>query len=100
MQYNQAVHSLTLWVYPMLPILFLLSIPVSTLVFPFLSSHCYRALGYHYALAPLEVFVGHVQTISTDVVQVFLQLVLPLGYHIYHHSGLNPFLYDYKSNAT
>jgi hypothetical protein len=33
---------------------------------------------------PMEVFVGHVQTISTNVGQTFLQLVLPLTYHVYH----------------
>jgi hypothetical protein len=59
----------------------------------FLSSHCYRVLGSHYTLVPLEVSVEHVQTISTDVGQAFLQLVLLIGYHVYHHSGLKHFLY-------
>jgi hypothetical protein len=30
----------------------------------------------------------------------FLQLVLPLAYDVYHSSGLDPFLYGNKSNAT
>ena len=30
----------------------------------------------------------------------FLQLMLPLIYHVYHRSELDPFLYDRKSNAT
>jgi hypothetical protein len=55
---------------------------MSTLAF--LSSHCYHALVSHYTLASLEVSIGHVQTISTDVGQSFLQLVLPLVYHVYH----------------
>jgi hypothetical protein len=78
------------------------------LIFLFLSSYYYRTLGSHYILAPLEVSVGHVQTISTDVGQTFLQLVLPLAYdvgqaflqlvlplayHVYHHFRLDPFLY-------
>jgi hypothetical protein len=42
---------------------------MSTLVFLFISSHCYRVLGSHYALKPLEVLVGHLQTISTDIGQ-------------------------------
>ena len=58
------------------------------------------SLEFHYALVSLEVSVGHVQTISTGVGQAFLQLVLPLIYHVYHHSKLDPFLYDHKSNAT
>ena len=58
------------------------------------------ALGFHYAPVPLEVSVGHVQTISTGVGQAFLQLMLPLIYHVYHRSELDPFLYDRKSNAT
>ena len=49
---------------------------------------------------PLEVSVGHVQTISTGVGQASLQLVLPLIYHVYHRFELDPFLYDRKSNAT
>jgi hypothetical protein len=94
---------------------------ISTLVFLCLSSHYRRALalGCHYALVPLEVFVGHVQiisigvgyvqtisigvgyvqTISIGVGQVFLQLVVPLVYHVYHCSRLNYFLYDHKSNT-
>jgi hypothetical protein len=39
--------------------------------------HYYRALGSHYALMPLKVYVKHAQTISAGVGQVFLQLVLP-----------------------
>ena len=59
----------------------------------------YPGLGFHYAPVPLEVSVGHVQTISTGVGQAFLQLVLPLIYHVYHRFELDPFLYDRKSNA-
>jgi hypothetical protein len=46
-----------------------------------------------------EVSVAHVQTISTGVGQAFLQLVLPLAFHVYHRSKLDP-LYGHKSNAT
>jgi hypothetical protein len=49
---------------------------------------------------PLEVSVGHVQTISIDVGQAFLQFMLPLAYHVYHRSILDHFLYDFKSNTT
>jgi hypothetical protein len=35
------------------------------------------ALGPLYVLVPLKAFVRHVQTISTGVGQVFLQLTLP-----------------------
>jgi hypothetical protein len=42
------------------------------------------------SLLPLEVSVGHVQTISTDIGQVFVQLMLRLAYHLYHRSGLDP----------
>lgn len=48
------------------------------------------------ALVPLEDFIGYVQTISTS----FLQLTLPLPYHIYHRSKLITFLYGHKPNAT
>ena len=48
----------------------------------------------------LEVSIGHVQTISTGVGRAFFQLVLPLTYHVYHRSELDPFLYARKSNAT
>jgi hypothetical protein len=44
--------------------------------------------------------VGYVQTISTGVGQVFLQLVLPLSYYVYHRSELDFFLYVHKSNIT
>ena len=54
----------------------------------------------HNALVPLEVFCGHGQTTSTDVGQAFLQLVLPLGAHVYHRSEPGPFLCDRKSIAT
>jgi hypothetical protein len=47
----------------------------------------------------LEVVFGHVQTISTYVEKVFIQLVLSLSYNICHHSGLDPILYGHKSNA-
>jgi hypothetical protein len=47
----------------------------------------------------LEVSVGYVQIISTSVGQAFLQLVLPLAYHVYRRSGLDPFLYGPKSNT-
>jgi hypothetical protein len=35
-----------------------------------------------------------------DVVQAFLQLVLPLAYHIYHHLDFDSFLYGHKFNTT
>jgi hypothetical protein len=69
---------------------------MSTLLFLCLPSYCYHVLGSHYALGS----VGHVQTILAGVGQAFLQLVLTLAYHIYHHSKLNLFLYGHKSNAT
>jgi hypothetical protein len=56
---------------------------MSTSVFLFLSSHL--PLGFHYAPASLKVSIGHVQTISTDVVQAFLQLLLPLAYQAITH---------------
>jgi hypothetical protein len=56
-------------------------------------------LGYSIPRYP-TVSIRHIQTISTDVGQVFLQLVPPLAYHVYHHSELGPFLYDHKSNIT
>ena len=65
-----------------------------------LFSYYHHALGYHYELVHLAVFVGHVQTISAGVEQVFLQLALSLGYHVYHHFKLDPFLCARKSNAT
>lgn len=43
-----------------------------------------------HTLASLEVFIEHVQIISTGVEQVFLQLVLPLPYHLYHCLYLIP----------
>jgi hypothetical protein len=92
-----SIQGLSLWVYHILSLFTASS--MSTLVFLFPFSHCYHALGSHYALASLEVFVENVQTISTHVGQVFLQLVLLLAYHVYHHFGLNP-LYGHKSNAT
>jgi hypothetical protein len=71
---------------------------MSSSVFLFLSSHYYRALASDYALAPLKVSVEHVQSISTNVGQVFLQMVLPLAYYLYHHFGFDS-LYGHKSNA-
>jgi hypothetical protein len=47
-------------------------------------------------MTPLEVFIGHVQTILTGVGQAFLQLT----YYVYHHSILDSFLYGHKSNTT
>jgi hypothetical protein len=47
-------------------------------------------------MAPLEVSVEHVQTISTNVGQAFLQKVLLLAYLVYHHSELDPFLYGHN----
>lgn len=91
---------LNLWVYFILPSLLLLSLSMSTLAFPGLSSHCYDVLGWHYALVPLEVPVEHVQTISTKVGQAFLYLVLSLAYHVYRRSELDPLLYAHKSNTT
>ena len=49
---------------------------------------------------PLKVSFGHGQITSTDVGQAFLQLMLPLGDHVYHRSELGPFLCDRKSIAT
>jgi hypothetical protein len=48
----------------------------------------------------MEISVGHAQTTSTDVGQAFLQLVLPVAYHIYHRPELDPFMYGQKSNTT
>jgi hypothetical protein len=56
---------LSIWVYLILSSLLLLPLSISTSVFLFPPSHCYRALESYYALAPLEVCVGHIQTIST-----------------------------------
>jgi hypothetical protein len=83
-----------------LSILLVLSLCVSTSVFLDLFFHYYRALGFHYALVPIDVSVGHAQTISIGVGQAFLELVPPLAYHVYHLSRLDQFLYDHKSNAT
>ena len=58
-------------IYSILSSLLLLPLSKLTLVFLCLSSHYYPGLGFHYALVPLEVFVGHVQTISTSVEQAF-----------------------------
>jgi hypothetical protein len=88
---------LNLWLYPILSSVPLLPLSMLTLIFLFLSSHYYRILGSHYTLTPLEVLVGHVQIILTDVGQTFLQLVLSLAYHVYHYSGFDPFLYVHKS---
>jgi hypothetical protein len=63
-------------------------------LFPLLS-----CLKIH-AMVSLEVFVGHVQTISIGVGHTFLQSVLPLAYHVYHCSRLDPFLYIHKSKHT
>jgi hypothetical protein len=51
-------------------------------------------------LVPLEVSIRNIKTISPGIGQAFLQLVLTLAYHVYHHLGLDPFLYGHKSNAT
>jgi hypothetical protein len=85
-------------VYSIISSLILLPLSMSTLIFPCLSSHCYLRL--HYTLVLLEVSDRHVQTISTYVAQVFLQLVLHLAYLVYHRSTLDPFLYGNKSNVT
>jgi hypothetical protein len=82
--------------------LFLLRLLISTSalscmpLFPLLSH-----LSISLALVPLEVSVGHVQTISNGVglEQAFLHLVLSLAYQVYHRYELNP-LYGHKSNAT
>jgi hypothetical protein len=73
---------------------------MSNSVFPYLSFRCYRALEFYYTLVSLETPVGHVKTISTGDGQVFLQLVLPLAYYVCHHSRLDLFYFDHKSNAT
>jgi hypothetical protein len=89
--------SINLWLYSIPPSLLLLYLSMLTSTFSSLSSHCYRVLEFYYAL----VLVGYVQTISTGVGQAFFsQLVLPLAYHIYHHFGLDLFLYDCKSNVN
>lgn len=58
----------------------------------YLSSHHYHALGSHYTLVSLKVSIGHVQTISISVRQPFLQLVLPLAYHVYFRFKLETLL--------
>ena len=88
-----------LYVYPNLSNIFLLSLLMSISVFLYLSSYYWLDLGLHNALVHLEVSFGHDQITSIDVGQVFLQLVLPLGDHVYHHSKLGPFLCDHKSIA-
>jgi hypothetical protein len=65
-----------------------------------LPHHYYHVLKSHYTLMPLEIFVGYVQTISTDIGQAFLQLTIPLAYHIYHHSRLDIFLYGNESTCV
>jgi hypothetical protein len=72
---------------------------MSTSVFPCLSSHYYRVLEFYYMLVPLEVSIRNIKTISPGIGQPF-QLVLTLAYHVYHHFGLDTFLYGHKSNAT
>jgi hypothetical protein len=37
---------------------------------------------------------------SQPLLQSFLQLVLPIAYHVYHHFELDPFLYGHKLNTT
>ena len=61
----------------------LLLLLISISAFLFLFFHCYCALGSHYTLVSLEVFIRYVQIISIIVGKAFLQLVLPLAYHIY-----------------
>jgi hypothetical protein len=61
---------------------------MSTSALSYLSSHHYHALGSHYTLVSLKVSIGHVQTISISVRQPFLQLVLPLAYHVYYRFKL------------
>ena len=92
--------NIDLQVYSKLSNLFLLPPPMSISILLYLSSYYQLGLGLHNALVPLEVFFGHSQTTSTDVGQAFLQLVLPLGDHVYHRSELGPFQCDRKSIAT
>jgi hypothetical protein len=61
---------------------------MSTSAFPCLSSYYYHVLGFHYTPLPTEFSVRHVQTISISIREAFLQLVLPLAYHIYHGFSL------------
>jgi hypothetical protein len=63
---------------------------MSCLVFPDLSRQYHHILIFRYAPALLEACVVYAQTISDDVGQASLQLVLPQLYHVCHHSGPDP----------
>ena len=58
-----------------------------SLVYPYLSRQYQHTLIFCYALALLEACVVYAQTISDNVGQASLQLVLPQLYLVYHHSG-------------
>jgi hypothetical protein len=77
---------------------------MSNSIFPCVSFHYYHCLRIpvsHYVLVPLEVSVGHVQTILIGVEQVLLPLVLPLAYTCISSSSTQSLiLYGHKSNAT
>lgn len=64
-------------VYSILSSHLLLSLSMSTSVLPYLSFHYYGTLGSHYALVPLEIFIGHVQTIFICVGQAFFNRCYP-----------------------
>jgi hypothetical protein len=63
---------------------------------PCFSSHCYCNLGSNASGGVRWTSLNYLNWYWT----IFLQLVLPLAYHAYHHSRLNLFLYGYKSNTT
>jgi hypothetical protein len=69
---------------------------MSSLIIICLSSHYRFILLPHYELMHLWVSVGYVQTISSDVVRAFPQLVPPLVSRVYHRSGSDLFLCGHK----
>jgi hypothetical protein len=69
---------------------------MSSLVIIWLFSYYRFVLLPHYELVPPRASVAYVQTISSDVAQVFPQLVPPLVSHVCHRSGPDLFLCDHK----